>query len=173
MTHGNACLPIPQMPVGTPPTGNQLYVGDYLLFDMTGTPLRVVEEDEQDEHGAVIGTAHGLSTHSPFYVCNKLLFTTFVLEYQVWQNGPIELQFHDGSGMYRGEVAGPFDPPQGVRRFLSVYYPKGIGFFGIYGPPSGVAEGLILKVCPSGDAIGKNPAFPKTKQQSPLLVIAR
>lgn len=136
-----------------------VYVGDYCLATMS-RPLEVKTEDEVDDFGAKIGTATGVETQDGFFLIHKRLFAGYGVEFQAFQNGPVDIEVFDKTGMMRSTVSAPFDGPQGARRFTAAYLPQGIGFIGLYGSPSAIVEGLILRACPLGNDLGPNPAFP-------------
>jgi len=133
------------------------YLGDYVLANLDQTLTRIQEDPELDDFGNTLGDVQGLSTSPSVAVAHKNLYRAFGIEYLVYQNGPFAVSFHDNTGMLRGTVLGPFAGAQAVRRFLAVYHPNGIGFLHLLGYPTGVAEGLAVRICPIGESLGKNP----------------
>ena len=153
------CLDVGQ--VGWGSYASPLYFQDFCVATIWGQPISVKAEDEFDEQGNVIGAASGIVTDRGVAIIHKRLFRAFAIEFQAFQNGPIRIEAYDSAGMYQGKVDVPFDPPQGVRRFASIYNPRGIGHLMLFGEPSAIVEGHILRVCPLCEDLGPNPAFPQ------------
>jgi hypothetical protein len=149
--------------LGTGARKSPIYLADFCIFaaSIPMPDLQVKSEDEVDEFGNVIGSAIGISTSDGFYFGTRRLYSGLGVEFQAWQNGPIQLSVHDALGIWRSNVIAPFDGPQGVRRFAAAYLPQGIGLLGIAGRPSAISEGHILRICPIGADLGPNPGWPK------------
>ena len=136
-------------------------VGDYFVQSITGGPLLVQNVEEQDEAGNTIANPIAISTRIAFYVACRFLYRAFAIDFLVYQRTQLHCEIYDVSSYYRSSIDAPYEPPEGVRRYSSAYYGPGIGFVGIFGPPSGIEEGSVLAFCPLGPAIGVNPVFPR------------